>query len=237
MVRRFVNLRTIKTTINMKNKIILFVSAMVLGLICSCGQRNNSNQQWEMGDSDDPDPDEEVIANDKGFDFAFKFNKNGNLRLLYCTANKQEYYLFDDEHDYQGEAFLDYVVYETIQNIDKDEWGINYSYYYNRPMRELQAVENACIAKGIEKYSPYLKSVFDMPNVGNIPPSLKECFLKLYYDHQQSQLYIGQKRYGYQSYRINKNIYVTFERYKKQAGDGWDDIPDGAVMMYSSTSF
>ena len=220
----------------MKNKIILFVSAMVLGLICSCGQRNNSNQQWEMGDSDDPDPDE-AVANDKGFDFALKFNNDGDLRLLYSTANKQEYYLYDDENDYQGDAFVDFVVLETIKHIDEDERGINYSYYYNRPMRELQAVENACIAKSIEKYSPYLKSVFDMPNVGNIPASLKECFLKLYYDHQQSQLYIGAKRYGYQSYSINKNIYVVFERYKKQAGDGWDDIPDGAVMVHYSKSF
>ena len=208
----------------MKSKIILIISVVVFGLVCSCGQINNSNQHYSGNNT------EEVVSNDKGFDFAFKFNSNGSLRLLYSTANKQEYYLFDDEHDYQGDVFYVFIVLETLKNIDKDQWNIKIS----NSMIEWGNAKNACIAKSITKYAPYLKSVFDIPNVGNIPPSLKECFLKLYYDHQQSKSFVVMKRYGYQAYRINNNYNVTFERYKKTAGDGWDDIPDGAMMVYTS---
>ncbi|MBR4325496.1 MAG: hypothetical protein IKP73_08230 [Bacteroidales bacterium] len=198
----------------MKNKIILLISVILFGLICSCGQKGNSNQQsgqqWEMGagDSDDPEDfgDVSVTGNNNEAVFKAVFGPAHRLYLFLTTPDGNNYYTYDDEVDYADAFFAFFIVNRSIKE-DSD----------------------------IQKYSPYLNSVYNIPNLGNVPTELKERFLEVYYMCKDRTLYRKGKSYGYQAYDYSPNRgqgnYV-FARYKNGKMPAFDDVPDNALVFY-----
>jgi hypothetical protein len=217
---------------NNKMKQIASLIIAMLFFVCSCGLKNNTNkqnQQWDTGNYDVPEDSDEVATNtenDLDFDFKLTGITGSKLLLFLTTADKNSYYLYDDEADYSNDVFYCYLLLQTIEDIDKEKRDPKRILDFDAKKDYLQA--------SIDTYSPYLKKVFDLPNINNVPPALKEMFLKLYYDHQDSKIYSLPKKYGEQLYRIDRSTFVKFKRYKKESGDGLDDIPDGAIMVDTS---
>jgi hypothetical protein len=204
----------------------------ILFFVCSCGLKNNSNKQANTNSEDSDLPADVYYAEEenqqKVNDCCFKFKydivkydaverKNDffmrlNARMFLTTKDGKNYYTYDDEFDYSGNVYADFMIWNAIFN---DAWQ-------GKPSR----MENI-----INKLSPYLLYVIDTPNYPkDIPNELKESFLKTHYDVIRNQkIYVGGKGYGFQKYKLG-NYIIEYSRYSKQYL-GWEDIPEGALMI------
>ena len=199
----------------MKNKVLLLIALIALGLLSGCGQNNNQKQKEDLsefgnyyGDSDDPADDEFV---DDGDDIAIRavLSKDPywSVILFATTADGNQYYLYDDETDYQYSAYPYFLIRKVFYN-NEDK---------------------------INKWGSYLTKVYDLPKISGVPDDFKECLLKVYYDTKDKPMYIRDKGYGFQSFSID-NHFFTLQRYNKndpkfkQLGVP-SDIPDGAFMV------
>ncbi len=188
----------------MKNKIVLFAIVLIMSMLYSC--RTNSTRSNDNGSSSDSGSG----GNESSEGFGFKVYKDSGARAVFLTTSDgSRYYLYDDEIDYSDYFFLFFIACNATRYTDED---------YNLT-------------------APYINSVFDVPNLHNVPEKVKAKILDIYYDKKDQLIYKGQQSYGKQTYYFDLRNghfpgWYTFARYKKKPNDGFDDVPDGALMFF-----
>ena len=224
---------------------------MVLWVFGSCSSSNNQNagsQNTGNSQSDNPttyddepegmewgDPDVEPESSGVAFYIKYKGNlseKNANCKDFYMfltTTDNKQFYLYDDEANYGGYVLHSYIVFRSVFNNGC-------------------STETSIVEKNMKNITPWLGCIMDLPKIETLPKDIKKYFLKLWYDFKEKDIYTGKRGYGYQSYKIDatefwsfgsmsgtKEKRITFRRYEKKPGDGFDEIPDESIMIRYTT--
>ena len=163
----------------MKNKVLLLIALIALGLLSSCGQNNNQKQKEDLseygnyyGDSDDP-ADEEFV--DDGDDIAIRavpINFWDYVFIFATTADGNSYYLYDDETNYENAVFAYVIIKKAFESTNREQ-----------------------LSSTTKKWNPYLTKVYDLPHISGVPNDLKEALVKAYYDYKDKLFYLEDKGY------------------------------------------
>lgn len=201
----------------MKNKVLLLIALIALGLLSGCGQNNNQKQKEDLsefgnyyGDSDDPADDEFV---DDGDDIAIRaipINSWDYVFIFATTADGNSYYLYDDEMDYENALFPYVIIQKAFESTDREQ-----------------------LMSTTKKWNPYLTKVYDLPQISGVPNDLKEALVKAYYDYKDKLFYLKDKGYGFQTYIVDGE-YITLQRYNSKTAKKYgvpSDVPEGAFMV------
>ena len=164
----------------MKNKVLLLIALIALGLLSSCGQNNNQKQKEDLseygnyyGDSDDP-ADEEFV--DDGDDIAIRavpINFWDYVFIFATTADGNSYYLYDDETNYENAVFAYVIIKKAFESTNREQ-----------------------LSSTTKKWNPYLTKVYDLPHISGVPNDLKEALVKAYYDYKDKLFYLEDKGYS-----------------------------------------
>ena len=151
------------------------------------------------------------------------------LYIIVLDGKGENYYLFNDENDYDAVAFRFWVVSEITYRYMANKFYRDCEYSSSKFTKNWQQY-----ALEIEKYLPYVEKLPIHDEITD--PKIKKLFNQVYYDWKNNTLTLNNKWYGDHSYYIgNENFHI--ERLENDGSAKYKEKYDSALTIARHTWF